>query len=757
MLASLQDQPGIAISGQHWTVQDVTLWQSTNPDTILYSSNQPVLAKDSENGHFQFALSLFSQWQEGSYKVNKGSALFTITSTPQYDLQTFQQLKERWRNVLLNKGYKGNPNPKFLPLPLRNGKVQILLDDTIGKANETGNSGDAGTSGGPTSLMIELTGPGAEQWGRGIREKNTISGSVKFTYEYPQMMPEVDAHVIVHGLRVFTYLSRQLNHTDDGTLYGSSADIQSAWSDLVGSGDVEIKLSGTLPKDIEDKRQELLSTFADQARQQLFDSLFTPILDTQSASANGNNKSSSSTNYTLRWHKRSDAADLSLTIKYEAWNWLTGSLEADFNTLFQLLDQSYVNTVYTQVSIPFSIVVDPDPMVDSVAASLTFDEGHPPEAPVFGKTGGTIQYFVSSSHPDVVTIRYHARVNFVPANWPLIEIDGSANLVQGENHIVLKPGTWIRRITFYMYVREGNKVKSSSEVNPNDYLILNVIYQGPNSIPLIKASSHITPQVPVEFSYPLDPASVPGQTKFSAFGVINGQSVRSQESPIDQGESSIFILTDQNGIQLVSKQAVLPENDALAERLLHSGARPIVVHSTELSGSDGHNVVAETGKSAEEDAIAIDNNLQLVPQPTPVSCWVASLAMVVGYRDSMSNTPDTIAAAAGMDVNTSYGWSDIEKAVAAWKLQETGPASAMPSDWATMLQTWGPLWIVEVGAPYHAVVLSGMHGDGTPGGTQVTVYNPWPPNQGAIEYKTFLDFDQEFGLGAGAGAMIVHA
>ena len=65
--------------------------------------------------------------------------------------------------------------------------------------------------------------------------------------------------------------------------------------------------------------------------------------------------------------------------------------------------------------------------------------------------------------------------------------------------------------------------------------------------------------------------------------------------------------------------------------------------------------------------------------------------------------------------------------------------------------------IVEVGAPYHAVVLSGMHGDGTPGGTQVTVYNPWPPNQGAIEYKTFLDFDQEFGLGAGAGAMIVHA
>jgi hypothetical protein len=42
-----------------------------------------------------------------------------------------------------------------------------------------------------------------------------------------------------------------------------------------------------------------------------------------------------------------------------------------------------------------------------------------------------------------------------------------------------------------------------------------------------------------------------------------------------------------------------------------------------------------------------------------------------------------------------------------------------------------------------------MHRDSTPSGIQVTVYNPWPPNQGAIEFKTFLDFDNEFGLGAG--------
>jgi hypothetical protein len=65
--------------------------------------------------------------------------------------------------------------------------------------------------------------------------------------------------------------------------------------------------------------------------------------------------------------------------------------------------------------------------------------------------------------------------------------------------------------------------------------------------------------------------------------------------------------------------------------------------------------------------------------------------------------------------------------------------------------------VVEVGAPYHAVVLAGVQGDGTPEGTFVTVYNPWPPQVGAVETKSFLEFDQEFGLGAGADAAMVHA
>src|SRR5207237_384667 len=122
-------------------------------------------------------------------------------------------------------------------------------------------------------------------------------GSVKFTYEYSQMLPEVEGRVTLHGLRVFTFLSNALSHKDDGTLYGSSDDIQAAWDNLVRSGDVEIKIVNSLSPDMDARHQELLNTFASQAKSQLFDPLFTPLLDTAPPNTGSNGSSSGSTNY----------------------------------------------------------------------------------------------------------------------------------------------------------------------------------------------------------------------------------------------------------------------------------------------------------------------------------------------------------------------------------------------------------------------------------------------------------------------------
>ena len=789
MTSSLQEQLGVAMPGARWDVQGIRLWQSTDPDIVLYAATEPALSKGSDNGRYQAAVSQFRRWQEdtNAYKTTGGSALLTVTVTPEYDPQTMQQLRDRWRMVLMNKGYSGNPNPRFVPLPMRNMQIQAAVDPGMGKLPASnGNSGpgastvsQGGTSG-TASLMLELTESGADSWAAGITGKGSLAGSVKATYEYPQMLPQIEVKVTLRGQRVFGYLSTALKRADDGTLYGSSDDIARAWDAMVRSGDIYVRLAGTLPPEAEAKRDELLHTCAEQARQQMFDTLFTPMPapTSQTDATNGATGTGSGTGtggpagsgtgtnntvgatqepgqgalYALRWQGRADAQDAETTVQYEGWNWLQATIEAPFSSLLTLLDASYLNVIYTEVAVPVSMVVSPDPVVSGVAASLIFSEGHVPEAPVFNAGGGTVQYILNSMHPDTIMVNYKAKVSFSPMRWPVLEVSGSAPVSKGGNHIMLKPSEWVHSHTIYMYVRDGDKIKTAAQPAGDDYLVVNVSYQSADKKQIVKESTRITPQAPVRFSYPVDPADPGGEAKLSAFGVVGGQSVRAQELVINRDEESVFILASSNSIQLVSKSAVLPEDDGLAQRLLQAGARPTVT----VKGTNGHGagVVA-----VEEDtqSVSIDYELELIPQPTDVTCWAASLAMVISNRDQASYSPQTVAEEAGMDITTGYGWSSIQKAVRYWGLKEEGPRSAIPQEWERMLQAYGPLWIVEVGAPYHAVVVSGIEGDGTTEGTWVTLYNPWPPNVGAIDYKWFIDFDQEFGLGAGSSAMIVHA
>lgn len=149
--------------------------------------------------------------------------------------------------------------------------------------------------------------------------------------------------------------------------------------------------------------------------------------------------------------------------------------------------------------------------------------------------------------------------------------------------------------------------------------------------------------------------------------------------------------------------------------------------------------------------LAVGSSIPLIAQPTDVTCWAASIAMLVGQ------SAEDVCASAGMSTTEGYGWEDIRKAVSIYGLTEIGPACGGPDYFAPMLER-SPLWIVEVGAPYHAVVLTGMYTDADEwawDNTTVTVNNPWPPGSGAVETKSFMDFANEYELGAGAMAQIV--
>jgi hypothetical protein len=149
--------------------------------------------------------------------------------------------------------------------------------------------------------------------------------------------------------------------------------------------------------------------------------------------------------------------------------------------------------------------------------------------------------------------------------------------------------------------------------------------------------------------------------------------------------------------------------------------------------------------------LAVGRSIPLVAQPTDVTCWAASIAMLVG------RSAEDVCDAAGMSVDVGYGWDDIRKAVWAFNLTEIGPACGGPDYFAPMLER-SPLWIVEVGAPYHAVVVTGMYTDADEwawDNTTVTINNPWPPGSGTVEEKAFADFANEYELGAGSLAQIV--
>ncbi len=574
----LKEEIGVAMSGVKWDVGNFKLWQSVNPNIILFTPKQPVMAISPQNGRYECAVTQFRQQREGTYKITGGSAIFTITSAIQFDAQAFEKLKQQWLSEMNAIGPAPPKNPRFIPLNVQKGKAQVLINPISGKANEKHNNDDIGTPGGTNSFLVELTDIGAQEWIQGIKTKSNIPAGVKFTYEYLRMMPTVGATVHVDGKRAFEHLSGSLNVSDNGVFYGGSLQIDSAWEEMTRNGIIEITFIGTLPPDLEPIRKELVTTFSDQARQQLFDSLFKPTPDVKPAEAGKSGGWFGGANFALKFNKKEEYTDLSLELRFEGWTWLTASMDADLSTLFAGLDESYINEVNTEMSFPASVLVDADPLLSDVAVSWTASEGKSPEAPVFGTNGGTQQYIITSSKPQNVLVKYSAKINYAPSTWPIIETKGEAIIGAGGNQVVLKPSSWIRRHMIYMFVREGDQIKSPSD---SDYLICNVSYQGPHLPNTIRNSARITPLSPLEFSYPKDPAGGSGQAKFSAFGVIGNKLVTSNEQDIKMDEEAVFILASDKGIQLAS-QSSLPETsrDDLAYRLLTSSAHPI---ATQLS------------------------------------------------------------------------------------------------------------------------------------------------------------------------------
>ena len=90
-----------------------------------------------------------------------------------------------------------------------------------------------------------------------------------------------------------------------------------------------------------------------------------------------------------------------------------------------------------------------------------------------------------------------------------------------------------------------------------------------------------------------------------------------------------------------------------------------------------------------------------------------------------------------MDLNSSYGWDVLYDAAQHWGLESLPSASLSGRGWLALLQAHGPLWLVEVGNPSHAVVLIGYDGK------QFHLNDPWPP--AGRKTRTVAQLNNDFG------------
>lgn len=573
MSSFLRQSLGVSDSGVLWDAGNFKLYQSTDPSVVLFITKRPELVKN-DNGRYEIAVSVHRQQQpDGSIKIVGGTAAFSITSALQWNPDQFRQAQDSWRAAM---GGSGPADPRFVPLNTRTSTSQLLINDTTGKPHPANIEPRESTPGGTQTFLVELTELGAQEWMQAIKNKTSLPGGVKIQYEYLRMMPTVGAEVKVWGRRAFSHFSAALNVSYNGIFYGGSAQIEAAWENMVRNGDVEITfIGGGLPPELEAMRQELTKTFADQARQYLFDFMFAPKPNVEPAQAGSSGGIFGGANFAMKWRSENDSIDLSQTIKFEGMTWLKGDMDVSFMGLFSELDPSYVTEVQVQQAFPVLVQVNGDPLLSNTAVSMSYSEGRSPDAPTFGAEGGNQNFVVFSQNPPQVEVNYLAKMTYDVPRWPVISYARRGRISDGFNANVINPGEYISRNQFYMLLRDGDRILPPREISQDDYVVLNVSYRGPHIQGLLRDSVELNGLGYVEFAYPLDPNGGAGDARYSAVGVVGGKLVRSNEVKINPNETAIFIAVDvrTGKLQAISSNSQINETDRLAARLLQGRAR----------------------------------------------------------------------------------------------------------------------------------------------------------------------------------------
>lgn len=124
-------------------------------------------------------------------------------------------------------------------------------------------------------------------------------------------------------------------------------------------------------------------------------------------------------------------------------------------------------------------------------------------------------------------------------------------------------------------------------------------------------------------------------------------------------------------------------------------------------------------------SINIQHPVLLYAQPTGMTCWSAATTMLFGTTFSAGPGSARLGTTGGLNAS----FTNIHAFANSYGLHLHAPQSWTMAGIIDLLRR-GPVAMMGALPSLHAVVIGGVSGDGTPDGTILTIYDPWPPNVG---------------------------
>ena len=131
--------------------------------------------------------------------------------------------------------------------------------------------------------------------------------------------------------------------------------------------------------------------------------------------------------------------------------------------------------------------------------------------------------------------------------------------------------------------------------------------------------------------------------------------------------------------------------------------------------------------------------ITLYGQPTGMTCWSAATTMLFGSLFCAGPGKASLAPTGGLKADV----TNIQSFARSYNLQLYYPQCWTVEGLVGLLKR-GPVALMGPIPSLHAVVIGGIRGDGTDGGTDLTIYDPWPPNHGRIYNVNYRNFMIQF-------------